>query len=290
MILVDYSSISMGVVFSQGKAALTEDLMRHMILNSLRMYNVKHRAQYGRMVLACDSASWRKNQFSQYKAKRIETREESDMDWSSIFDTVNTITDEITENFPYPVLRVYGAEADDIIATLVESTQEFGRHEPVMIISGDKDFIQLHRYKNVQQFSPVQKKKVQDKNPTKYLFEHICRGDSSDGVPNILSADDTFIAEGARQTPLRQKKIDEWYKAYDGMQDMSEVMDANTFRNYIRNKTMIDLQYIPDHIKTEIKTQWESQPNKNNSKVLNYLISKRCTNLVSCAEEFFVKS
>jgi len=290
MILVDYSSISLSVVFAQGLRTLDEDLLRHMILNSLRMYNVKHRSEYGRMILACDSASWRKNHFTQYKASRKKARDASDGDWDSIYETLNIVTSEIEEHMPYPMLRVDGAEADDIIATLVESTQEFGQHEPVLIISGDKDFIQLQRYNNVKQFSPMQKKFVTDtRNPEKYLFEHVCRGDSSDGVPNILSADDSFVTEGARQTPLRQKKLDEFYSAYKKGDDLSAVMDANTYRNYCRNQTLINLSNIPKDILDQIVETYQNTPLKSNTKVLNYLISKRCSQLVACAEEFFIK-
>lgn len=257
------------------------------------MYNLKYRDKYGEMVLACDSTSWRTKTYPEYKASRRLEREKKDADsssfnWSDIFAIINTVTDELNEYSPYKVLRVDGAEADDIIATLVHETQEFGKNEPVIIISGDKDFIQLHQYKNVSQFSPVLKKQVTNSNPKRYLFEHICKGDSADGIPNILSADDVFVSS-VRQTPLRKKRIDEWYLAHDEMQDMTQVMDANTFRNYIRNKTMIDLQYIPKDIVSNIKQEWESASEKNNSKMLNYLISKRCANLVPCVDEFFIK-
>lgn len=288
MIIVDYSSISLGVVFAQGLRALNEDLVRHMILNSLRMYNHKYRGEYGKMILACDSKSWRKESFPQYKASRQKTRDESDANWSDIFDMVNGITAEIEESMPYPVLKVYGAEADDIIATLVESTQEFGQHEPVMIISGDKDFIQLHRYGNVKQFSPMQKKMVSDADPVKYLFEHVCKGDSGDGVPNILSGDDTFVSNG-RQTPVRAKRLKEWYDAHNAGSDLSSIMDDETYRNYCRNRNLIDLTNIPSHLQHEILDAYTSASNKTNSKVLNYLISKRCNQLVACAEEFFIK-
>lgn len=288
MIIIDYSAISLSIIFAQGLRALNEDLVRHMILNSLRMYNLKYRDEYGKMILACDSKSWRKESFPEYKASRKKSRDESDADWSEIFEMLNRITTEIEENMPYPVLKVDGAEADDIIATLVESTQEFGQHEPVMIISGDKDFIQLHRYGNVKQFSPMQKKMISDKNPTKYLFEHVCKGDSSDGVPNILSADDTFVSDG-RQTPLRANRLNEWYDAHKAGKELRALMDTETYRNYCRNSTLIDLSNIPKEIVNEILQTYENTPIKPNNKILNYLISKRCKQLIASAEEFFIK-
>ena len=288
MIIVDFSAISIASVFSQPKSNLEEDLLRHMILNSLRLYNLKYRDEYGRMILACDAGSWRKGPFPEYKAARKKTRESSSLDWPTIFGWLNTITEEINEHLPYPVISVSGAEADDVIGTLVETTQEFGNYEKVMIISGDKDFIQLQKYDNVSQFSPLTKKLVKDSNPAKYLFEHIVRGDSGDGVPNILSADDVFVSD-SRQTPLRTKLIEEWYEK-SRSSSMEEILDESTYRNYIRNKSMIDLSQIPEEVSNRIREEYTEKTVKPNNKVLNYLISRRCSQLVACAEEFFIKS
>ena len=219
-------------------------------------------------------------------AKRHE--KSSTLDWPTIFGWLNTITDEINEHLPYPVISVSGAEADDVIGTLVETTQEFGNHEKVMIISGDKDFIQLQKYDNVSQFSPLTKKLIKDPHPTKYLFEHVVRGDSGDGVPNILSPDDVFVSD-SRQTPLRSKLIEEWYEKSRSV-PMEEILDEGTYRNYIRNKSMIDLSQIPAEVSTQIREEYANKPVKPNGKVLNYLISRRCSQLVACAEEFFIKS
>ena len=192
MILIDYSQISIAAFYAQPNAELTEGFLRHLILNTIRMYSKKYKDEYGQVVLACDGGnSWRKGIFPQYKAHRKKAREESTMDWKLFFELLNMIREEIKENFPYKVIHLDRTEADDVIAVLIEQTQEFGKNEPVMIISSDGDFIQLQKYKNVKQFSPIQKKMVTDSNPHLYLFEHIMRGDSGDGIPNILSADST---------------------------------------------------------------------------------------------------
>jgi hypothetical protein len=287
MIIVDFSGISLSTVFSQSHTALNENLLRHMILNSLRMYNIKYRDEYGKMILACDSGSWRKRVFPQYKACRKKNREDSNMDWDNIFEIINKVKDEIATHLPFPVLQVNGAEADDIIATLVASTQQFGSHEEVMIISADKDFIQLQQYSNVKQFSPMTKKLVKDPSPARYLFEHIVRGDGGDGVPNILSSDTVFVDED-RQTPLRSTQIETWYKA-SKTQDMKQVLDDKTYRNYLRNKAMIDLSAIPADVAELISAEIARKPVKPNTGVLNYLISNRCNQLVPCAQEFFIK-
>lgn len=283
MIIIDYSQISIASFYAHPNAELNEDFLRHMILNTIRMYSAKYKAEYGEIVLACDGGhSWRKDVFPQYKAHRKKAREESGMDWNLFFEYLNNIREEIKANFPYKVIHLQHVEADDVIATLVEQTQEFGKNEPVMIISSDKDFIQLQKYKNVKQFSPIQKKMVSDANPRLYLFEHIIRGDSGDGIPNILSADNTFV-DSLRQTPVTKKKIDAWLSKAE---DLSSVMDTETYRNYQRNKKLIDLSEIPEKISKLIIDTFTNQETAPRARILDYLIKKRCKMLVESVHEF----
>lgn len=264
-------------------AELTEGFLRHMILNSIRMYSKRYKDEYGSIVIACDGAnSWRKSKFPLYKAHRKKNREESTMDWDLFFTYLNQIRDEIKDNFPYKHIHIEGVEADDVIATLVEQTQEFGKSEPVMIISSDKDFVQLHKYKNVKQFSPIQKKAVTHPNPRLYLFEHTICGDKGDGIPNILSPDNSIV-DGIRQKAVTQKKLDYWL---EHAQDLKSVMDETTYRNYQRNQQLIDLSLIPEDIKSKIINSYETQEVPPRGRILNYLIQKRCKQLVESVSEF----
>ena len=283
MIIIDFSQISIASFMAQPGAELSEQFLRHMILNSIRMYNKKYRDDYGQMVIACDgSNSWRKRVFPQYKAHRKKARAESTMDWELFFTYLNQIREEIQANFPYKFVHIAGVEADDVIGTLVEQTQEFGKAEPVMIVSSDGDFIQLQKYKNVKQFSPIQKKVIANSNAKLYLFEHIIRGDKGDGIPNILS-DDNAIVDGVRQSPITQKKIDAWLAKAE---DLKSVMDDTTYRNYQRNQQLIDLSLIPQDIKDSIINTYESQVLPPRARILDYLIKKRCKLLVESVSEF----
>ena len=284
MILLDYSQIALSNIIVQ--KLNDEDMIRHMILNSIRMYNKRYRDEYGQMVICADGMNtWRRDYFPEYKANRRKGRsEDTGTDWNEIFRILNLVREEIAENLPYKVLHMEGCEADDIIGTLAMQTQEFGQHEPVMIVSSDKDFIQLQRYKNVKQFSPIQKKQVLDENPVTYLWNHIFRGDGGDGIPNVLSNDDTFITEGAKQTPLRQTRIDEWI---NNAEDLRRIMPEELFRNYQRNKKLIDLTEIPEDIQESIINNYNEQKLPMRMKVLNYLIKKRCKLLIEVVEEFY---
>ena len=242
MMIIDYNGIAMGnIIVNQKRMDMNEDTIRHMILNSIRMHVKKHKDEYGQVVIACDGGSWRRDVFPQYKWARRNNRTESSLDFDLIFKCLNMVREEISLNMPYKVVHIPNVEADDIIGTLVEQTQEFGQHEDVMIISADKDFIQLQKYGNVKQYSPMTKKFIKDENPHSYLFEHVLKGDSSDGIPNVLSGDNTFV-ESIRQSPMTKKKIQEYV---DNAENLQSYMSDEVYRNYKRNQLLVDLAYIP---------------------------------------------
>ncbi len=281
MILVDMSQIMMANIMMQMHMSKEkepeEKMVRHMILNSIRMYRSRFISEFGELVLCYDSKHyWRRDYFPEYKYNRRKSRETSSQDWDAIFGCLNTIKEEIKTNMPYKFLEVYGAEADDIIATICSEY-----NEEIMILSGDKDFIQLQKFPNVKQYSPITKKMVNGANPVGYLKEHVFRGDSSDGIPNVLSPDNTFI-DGLRQHPLRKNKIASWIE-----HDFDDVAPNNEVkRNYQRNQKLIDLTYIPSELSGEILETYRSSSYGDRSKLLNYFIQKRLKTLTESISEF----
>ena len=282
MILMDFSGIAIATIAVN--KVNDENMLRHMILNSIRMYNKKFKQDYGQMVLCCDGPNnWRRTYYPQYKANRKKSRDESSFDWQEAFRIMHMVKDEIKENFPYKVLHVDQCEADDIIGTLVENTQEFGQYEDVMIVSSDKDFLQLQQYSNVRQWSHMQKKELRDANPKVNLIEKILTGDAGDGVPNILSHDDTFV-NGERQTPLSKKKKE---TIIEDLADGELLYAASWYRNYQRNETLIDLNKTPSAIKELIISEYNAQdPWENKGRVFPYLINKNMKMLIESVEEF----
>ena len=277
MILIDYNAIAISNVVTQ-KLDIDENLVRHMILNSLRMYRSKHHHKYGELVICTDgSKNWRKEAFPNYKFKRKDARKESKMDWNELFRITDMVLQEIKENFPYKVVENVNCEADDIIGVICEGTQDFGNYEPVLIVSSDKDFVQLQKYDNINQYSPMKKKFIKEDTPRRQLMELIMKGDQSDGVPNVLSNDNCFV-EGIRQTPLRKNILDELIKD-------PKARGEEVYRNYLRNKKLIDLSETPETVKEDIIYNYESQkPAKQN--VLNYLVDKRCRLLIESVGDF----
>jgi hypothetical protein len=283
MIIVDLSQVMISNLMVQlgnhTNTELEEDLLRHMILNSIRSYNQKFKNEYGEMIIACDAGNnWRRQIFPYYKANRRKNREKSELNWTQIFDTLGKVREELKEYFPYRVIQIDGAEADDVIGTLVD---KFGNtSEKILIMSGDKDFVQLQRYMNVKQYDPVQKKWRTTNDPDRFMKEHIIRGDVGDGVPNFLSADNTFVV-GARQKPISQKKLDEWLN-----QDPRDFCDENMLRGYLRNQQLVDLNFIPENLRDQVLVEYEAQAGKGRSKLFNYFIEKRLKNLLESINEF----
>lgn len=283
MILLDFSGIAIApIVMGQAHHDDT-NLIRHMILNSVRMYRQKFR-DYGEMVIVADAGgNWRKDVYPEYKTKRKSNREKSKIDWNAAFANINMVLEEIKTNMPWKVVQQWGCEADDSIAEITKWTQEFGNYEKVMIVSADHDFIQLQKFDNVSQFSPNTKKPVKTDNPRLYQMEHILKGCSGDGVPNVLSDDDTFAVEGKRQNVLSKKKK-------EALLEDPHALGETVYRNYLRNKKMIILteeSECPDVVKKEIINKFETQEVPARSKVLPYLINKQCRLLVEVVEEFF---
>ena len=281
MIIVDLNQVMISTLMMQignhKNIKLEEDLVRHMVLNSLRAHKVKFSAEYGEMVIACDDKNyWRKQVYPYYKANRKKEREASELDWNTLFESLNRIRQELKDYFPYKVIQVDHAEADDIIAVLVKEYNHLGK---LLILSGDKDFGQLQKYPNVTQYSPVLKKYISCTNPDLFLKEHILKGDSSDGVPNFLSEDNVFVM-GIRQSPVTSKKLAGWI-----LQEPEQFCNEAMLRNYKRNQRLIDLEFVPDDIKTQTLEQYNTQI-KDRSKLFNYFIQYQLKNLMEHINEF----
>lgn len=300
MIIVDFNQTAISTLMAElgGRTdvEIQKDLIRHMIVNSIRSYKTKFGDEYGEIVIACDNRKyWRKDKFEYYKASRKKARAESGFDWKLIFDTLTEIRAELDTFFPYTVLDIEGAEADDVIAVLSQWTQTngfkeadglFGEAEPqpVLILSGDHDFIQLQKYKNVSQYSPILKKWIKPESSiNSYLMEHIIKGDRGDGIPNILSADDSFVND-IRQKPVTSKKLEAWQAI--NIDNFTASVDVETARNFQRNRYLIDFDYIPDTIRNRIVEAWQTRPKKDKSQLLNYFMEHRMKNMIELLGDF----
>ena len=229
------------------------------------------------MILCYDDKNyWRRDVFEFYKKNRKQERENSKYDWDMVFSVLNKIRDEMRENFPYQVIQVQGAEADDVIASIVIHNQKREIPEPMLILSADKDFIQLHKHPMVKQYDPIRNRWIQHEDPVAYLQEHIIRGDRSDGIPNILTCDDAIV-NGKAQKKMSREKI-----ATLASMKPEDFTNYIRLRNWKRNSELIDFTKIPDDIVDNIlETYLGYEVNKSID--IQYFIDKNIQDLI---EEF----
>jgi hypothetical protein len=248
--------------------------LRHTVLNAIR--SIALTGDGSQLVLASDSTNyWRKTIFPHYKARRKENAEKSGRDLTIVYETINLIRDEIREIFHFPVLHIEECEADDIIAVL---TEKYHEREPIRIISADHDFIQLQDYPGVTQWNPIHKCEVKHDDPSSYLIEHILRGDTGDGIPNVLSPADCFVTH-TRQTSLTSKRLAELSKFGD---DITEEI----ITRIELNSELIDFSHIPAYIKLKIHKEFEAQQGKPRDKILPYMMKHKLRNLMGAINDF----
>lgn len=283
MILVDMNQVMISNMMAQlgnhRNAKIDESMIRHMVLNTLRSNRVRFKDEYGELVLCCDDRDyWRRKVFPYYKAGRKKMRDRSEIDWNSVFTCLNAIRDELKEYFPYKVLQVDNCEADDIIGTIVHREGTLlNTGEPILILSGDKDYIQLQKYMNVKQYDPTRKRWISHDNPEQYLVEHIMKGDSGDGVPNVLSPDNCLVI-GERQRPMTKKRLSE----FSDINSLNEEVK----RNYNRNLMLIDLSEIPDKIQETIWEEYTKDENRDRSLLFDYFVKNKLKHLMTNLQEF----
>ena len=297
MILVDYSQVALAAILTfqrelKGTESEVKNLIRHVTLSTLKSYKKKYGKEYGELVICCDGRKyWRKEFFEFYKGMRKSNRDKSDLDWKLIFDTLSEMREDISQHFPYRVMHIDRAEADDIIAVMTQYLQEnlliqeglVEEPQKILILSSDKDFKQLQLYPTVKQWSPMQKKYITatKKEIIEHKIEHIVKGDTGDGVPNILSKDDVFM-KGERQKPVSAKRLQEFFDNC-----FTACRNDEERRNWHRNTTLVDFDHIPPDVKESIIVSYiSSKPKGDKMSIMNYLMEHRCRLLLDEIEEF----
>jgi 5'-3' exonuclease len=280
IILLDYSQSAMSLYFVLSKNSKVDyEIFRYELLNKIRNVNINYKTKYGKLVICCDGGnSWRKQMFPYYKAKRKKDKDESSFDWAKLFEYMNQVRDDLKNHFNFPVIHLDCAEGDDIIAAMVLTSPSQS-----LILSSDKDFVQLQMHKDVVQYDFINEKWVKHDDPKRYLFEHVIKGDAGDGVPNIFSDDDTFLVQGKRQKPISSKKLDEWYNSELGLSYF--ITEKDHIEKYNRNKKLIDLRKIPNDVVEKIMDEFLEQNNKKHD-IMKYFVGKNLGNLLEKIGDF----
>lgn len=281
MIFVDFSSIAFSAFMPQAEKFMkAPNNYKSLVLNIIRHINVTHRKQYGELIVCFDGKlNWRREVFPEYKQVRRNKRDDSVINWDDVFTLMSEIRNDIKEYTPFKNIQVDRAEADDVIGTLCYKLHNGPNN---LIISPDKDFIQLQRLGNVRQWSNIQKKFIKpEQTAVKDLELKIIKGDSGDGVPNILSDDDTFINEDKKQGMVTKRRVEEWLSG-----PYEKTMTTATYARYKRNKKLIDLSQTPDEIKTEITEKFKEPAKGSINSLMTYFARHKMSNLFASLDDF----
>jgi hypothetical protein len=299
VILIDFSGMlhsnthALGDCMHNGVDTPAIDLLRHSMLSSILNIKRKFGKTYGDIVIACDGRDyWRKSVFPNYKVHRAAKRAESNVNWQAVLSAGDTIKSDLKTVFGYCVVEVHTAEADDIIGALVKHLQTndlqteglcFGEPQEILIVSKDHDFLQLQKFGNVTQYNTTSKKiiRVSVQDALDALNEHIIRGDAGDGVPNMLSADDSIV-RGIKQTPITSGRLDR-------LKDV-DALTYNEMRNYTRNRQLVDLDYIPESLVADILACYNDAKcvtiSRRSAGIFDYFVKNRLIKLMDNIKEF----
>lgn len=287
MQILDFSGVMLASIlraYKEQPKTIDVNLIRHVILSTIKFYNKDFRHTYGKPLIACDTrnGTWRRDFFPHYKIKRSTSRPVPPEVWTEIMTAMDQVKNEIKEELPYPVIEVPKAEGDDVIAVISKSLSE-----PTVIISNDKDFNQLI-CSTIHQYRPLNKTLI--KKPESSVACHIIQGDAGDGIPNMLSDDDTFAVSGKRQIPLTAKYRHGLLAEFNNLSNPNN--EFNKYhRNLIRNQTLIDFNHIPESLAASILHEFRSQTEDKQGKgykysMMGYLIKHKMDVLKEQIDQF----
>lgn len=312
MQILDFSQIFNAAVFvdadanacSKHPSEQSKNMLKHFILNLVRAQFWHHKQRYGQMVIACDHSSWRYDFFKEYKHRRKESKKNdtSGIDWNFVKEVIDELYTELDTYFPFPLIRVHKAEGDDVIGTMCKfmyysaPVDAFGNRDPerILIISSDKDNLQLHKYKNVQQYSLSDKKLITPPISWRHsLMEKIVKGESSsrsDGIPNIKSPNDTFVTgfvPGTRQPSITKDYLNKFIASSN---PIDVCLTEEERKNFIRNETLVSYDKIPRNIQAAIVMKYNEQVKKSHSKMalMTYFTDRRMSNLLTSIHDFYL--
>lgn len=304
-ILVDWSQLGITTLMGElkGRTDIPIDIStcRNLWLRNLMEIKTRYGERFGDIIICVDGKDyWRRLVFPHYKCTRKKSKEDSGYDWEQIGNCLRQVQGEIEEFFPYKVVCHASAEADDVIAILVEWYQTndldvdglFETPKDILIFSGDEDFCQLQKYPNVKQISPLTRKQVKPDIPLKeFNLYHILQGDGTDGVMSINSPPDFFYKKElnpdvkVRQPPVTAKMKKFYWEQYKHG-EITEWLQPEHEKRFLRNEMLVILDKIPRSVHNKVIAVFTSLPDKDRSQVLNFLIQNRMNNLIANATDF----
>lgn len=298
VILMDFSQIIMAAAFTEfGENAkfpkVTTPMLRHLVLNSMKKNIKDFRKQgYTKMIVCVDNSTsgyWRRDYSHYYKKNRKLDREESQFDWEGLFTALHTIVDELGTNMPYIVMNKDKVEADDHIAVLTRILTGLGH--PVVIVSSDGDFTQLHKYPGVKQWSPMHKKWVKTKSGDSLMdcVTKVVKGDKKDNVSSIKVRGDFWLTkvEGERTPATKAAELEAIAMNYYDHDVLKTLMSEEQYKRFCENQILIDMDFIDADIVASIEEMYNNYKIPAKSKVYPYFVKSGLSKLTAHVADFY---
>lgn len=298
VILMDFSQIIMAAAFTEfGENAkfpkVTTPMLRHLVLNSMKKNIKDFRKQgYTKMIVCVDNSTsgyWRRDYSHYYKKNRKLDREESQFDWEGFFTALHTIVDELGTNMPYIVMNKDKVEADDHIAVLTRILTGLGH--PVVIVSSDGDFTQLHKYPGVKQWSPMHKKWVKTKSGDSLMdcVTKVVKGDKKDNVSSIKVRGDFWLTkvEGERTPATKVSELEAIAMNYYDHDVLKTLMTEEQYKRFCENQILIDMDFIDADIVASIEEMYNNYNIPAKSKVYPYFVKSGLSKLTAHVADFY---
>lgn len=296
--LLDFSQIIMAAAFQEfGENAkfpkVTTPMLRHLVLNSMKK-NIKDfkKQGYQNMIVCVDNSKsgyWRRDYSDYYKRNRSKDREDSMFDWEGLFNAMHIIIDELETNMPYTIMNKDKIEADDHIAVLTEFLTSKGH--PVVIVSSDGDFTQLHKYPNVKQWSPMQKKWVKTKSGDSLLdcVTKVVKGDKKDNVASIKVRGDFWLTkiQGERTPSTTEKELLAIAENYYDLDKIESMLTEAQYKRFLENRILIDMDFIDADIKASILERYNNYKVPPKSRVYPYFVKSGLSKLTQVVADFY---
>jgi len=170
-----------------------ESYFKHLIFNSISIIKSK---LGGEIVIAMDSkGNWRKDIYPDYKGQRKKVKDDSKINYKDFYGIVNDISEVMIESFPFKVLKVDKAEADDIAGVIA---QRFGNEIDITLVTSDKDWFQVMvENPKVKVYDPMKRefKKLDEfdckilntkwGDISRFTLRHALKGDTGDNIKKI---------------------------------------------------------------------------------------------------------
>ena len=229
-----------------------------------RLVSMIHVLGPSSMIIAtdCDGSNWRKNIYPDYKfGRRSKQKTLACVDWD-IFKEAKRRAIQFFRDIGLLVIGTDRAEADDVIYCVARTAPN------VVVASTDGDMLQLAKW-GTKVYNPVKMQFTEELDPNYFLELKVMVGDSSDFIHSIRGT--LTDKKAIWPTSIIKKSGDIGVLNYllEHEEENPEVTvplpsgAANMKMSdiYIRNKKLIDMEYIPKDITDSIMAAWGASAN-----------------------------